>query len=132
MFLSQLSYQEKKMFLDLSVHVAKANDVLAAEEKAMISEYCAEMQLPPIELYETEPLETVAAYFALADNHVKKIVLLELFGLVYVDGNFDTEESSMMKKFANDIGISEDVYKDLHAVIKDYYSVCAEMAKAVE
>ena len=44
MFLNQLSYQEKKMFLDLSIHVAKANNVLAAEEKALISGYCTEMQ----------------------------------------------------------------------------------------
>ena len=132
MFLNQLSYQEKKMFLDLSVHVAKANDVLAAEEKAMISSYCTEMQLPPIELYETEPIETVTSYFALADDHVKKIVLLEVFGLVYADGSFDNEETSMVKTFADGIGISKEIYNRLHKAIKDYYEVCKELGAAVE
>ena len=132
MFLNQLSYQEKKMFLDLTVHVAKANDVLASEEKAMISTYCTEMQLPPIELYETEPLETVTSYFALADDHIKKIVLLEVFGLVYVDGNFDDDETVLVKKFAEEIGISKETYDNLHKAIKDYYDVCKKLALAVE
>lgn len=132
MFLNQLSYQEKKMFLDLSIHVAKANDVLAAEEKALISGYCTEMQLPPIELYETEPLETVTDYFALADDHIKKIILLETFGLVYADGEFDSEENEMVKKFSEDIGVSKEVYNSLHTAIKDYYQVCANLAKVVE
>lgn len=132
MFLNQLSYQEKKMFLDLSVHVAKANDVLAAEEKEMISGYCTEMQLPPVELYETEPIETVTSYFALADDHVKKIVLLEVFGLVYADGSFDNEENSVVKTFADGIGISKEIYNRLHKAIKDYYEVCKELGAAVE
>jgi len=132
MFLSQLSYQEKKMFLDLSIHVAKANGVLASEEKALISEYCAEMQLPAIELYETEPFETVTSYFALADNHVKKIVTLEILGLVYVDGDFDKEESKMVENIANEIGISEETYAFLHDSIKEYYCVCKKLAEAVE
>lgn len=132
MFLNQLSYQEKKMFLDLSVHVAKANDVLTAEEKAMISEYCTEMQLPPIELYETEPLETVTSYFALADEHVKKIILLEIFGLVYSDGSFDKDETLLVKAFAEGIGVNKETYNNLHKAIKDYYAVCKELAEAVE
>ena len=132
MFLNQLSYQEKKMFLDLSIHVAKANDELSVEEKAMISAYCTEMQLPPIELYETEPLETVTSYFALADEHIKKIVLLEIFGLAYADGEFDAAEISMVKKFSEELGITEEVYNKLHDAIKDYYVVCKELAEAVE
>ena len=132
MFLNQLSYQEKKMFLDLSIHVAKANDELSVEEKAMISAYCTEMQLPPIELYETEPLETVTSYFALADEHIKKIVLLEVLGLAYADGEFDAAEISMVKKFSEELGITEEVYNKLHDAIKDYYVVCKALADAVE
>ncbi len=132
MFLNQLSYQEKKMFLDLSIHVAKANNVLAAEEKALISGYCTEMQLPPIELYETEPLETVTDYFEMADDHIKKIVLLETFGLVYADGEFDREEDSMVKQFAENIGISNEDYDSLHNAIKEYYRVCSNLAEVIK
>ena len=131
MFLSQLSYQEKKMFLDLSVHVAKANDVFAAEEKAMISAYCTEMQLPAIELYETEPMETITAYFALADEHVKKIVMIEVLGLAYSDGDFDNKEIDFVKKFASEIGITEDVFDALHDAIKEYYFICKKLADAI-
>ena len=132
MFLNELSYQEKKMFLDLSVHVAKANNELAAEEKALISAYCNEMQLPAIELYETEPLETITSYFALADSRIKNIVLLEIFGLAYVDGTFDDDEIAMIRKFAEDIGISQELYDKLHEAIKEYYDVCHKLAEVLE
>ena len=120
------------MFLDLSIHVAKANNVLAAEEKALISGYCTEMQLPPIELYETEPLETVTDYFEMADDHIKKIVMLETFGLVYADGEFDREENSMVKQLAENIGISQEEYNLLHNAIKEYYRVCSNLADVVK
>lgn len=132
MFLNELSFQEKKMFLDLSIHVAKANNVLASEEKALISAYCNEMQLPAIELYETEPLETITSYFALADKRVKNIILLEILGLVYVDGSFDEDEIKVVKKFAEEIGISVEVYDKLYEAIKEYYVVFHKLAEVLE
>ena len=132
MFLNQLSYQEKKMFLDLSIHAAKANNELASAEKAMINAYCTEMQLPPAEGCETEPLAAISAFFALADDHIKKIVLLELFGLVYADGSFDKAETALVRKFAEEIGIAEETWQRLQTAIKDYYAVCRALAEAVE
>lgn len=132
MFLNQLSYQEKKMFLDLSIHVAKANDELAAEEKAMISEYCNEMQLPAIEIFETEPLETVLDYFALADMHIKKIVLLEIYGLAFVDGGYDDEEVKVVDKYIKATGISEEDNNMTKDLIEEYFSLCKKMASVVE
>ncbi len=132
MFLNQLSYQEKKMFLDLSIHIAKANDVLEAEEKALISEYCTEMQLPPIEMYETEPLETVASYFALADEHIKKIVVLEILGLACIDGTYDDVEEAAVKRFSDAIGVPADVYDTLFDAIKDYYVVCRKLGDVIK
>lgn len=132
MFLNQLSYSEKKMFLDLSIHVAKANDELAAEEKALISAYCNEMQLPSIELFETEPLETVLDYFALCDIKTKKIVTLEILGLAYVDGTYDEAEHKVVQKFVDKTGISEEDFSNMKQIIEEYYSICHKMANAIE
>ncbi len=132
MFLNQLSYQEKKMFLDLSIHVAKANDVLSGEEKALISAYCAEMQLAAIELYETEPLETVTAYFSMADDRVKKIVALETLALAYVDGEYDESEAKVIKKIIVEMGVDESTFQSLHEAIKNYYDECGKLAELVK
>lgn len=131
MFLNQLSHQEKKMFLDLSIHIAKANDFMSAEEKQLISGYCIEMQLPPIELYETESLETIFDYFSMSDFHVKKIVMLEILGLVYADGSYDSEEEKVVKQFAEKTGISDESYAEIHDVIKKYYLICKEMSDVI-
>ena len=132
MFLNQLSYQEKKMFLDLSIHVAKANSVLTIEEKELISQYCTEMQMPAIELYETEAFETVTDYFSLADDRVKKIVLLEILGLAYVDGKYDEDELRVVKNFVEAVGVSQEEYDKLHQAINEYYKVCNKLAEAIE
>ena len=132
MFLNQLSYQEKKMFLDLSVHIAKANDVLSAEEKALISAYCTEMQLPSIELYETEPLETVTAYFSLADDKVKKIVALESLALAYVDGEYDEAEAKIIKRIIDEIGLDEATYSSINDAVKQYYKECIRLQSVIE
>lgn len=132
MFLNQLDYQEKKMFLDLCIHVAKANDELAKEEKELISSYCSEMQLPAIELYETEPLSTVLDYFSLADKHVKKIVMFEALGLAYVDGSFDEKEEEMVLKIRDSLGITKKDYDKIFKAINDYYKMIIDLAKVVE
>jgi len=132
MFLNGLSYQEKKMFLDLSIHIAKANDVLSGEEKALISAYCSEMQMPAIELYDTEAIETVIAYFAMAEESVKKIVILEILGLAYVDGAYDETEEKLVKRVAEEIGIDDKTYKKLHKAIQDYYQTINKLAEMVK
>lgn len=132
MFLNQLDYQEKKMFLDLCIHVAKANDELAKEEKDLINSYCAEMQLPAIELYETEQLSTVLDYFSLADKHVKKIVLFETLGLAYVDGSFDEKEKEIVQKIKDVLGISKKDYDKILKAINDYYKMIIDLTKVVE
>ena len=132
MFLNQLSYQEKKMFLDLCIHVANANSELVYEEKMMISEYCTEMNLPPIELYETEPFVTVADYFALADDKVKKIVVLEILGLAYCDGAYDDKELALVMSFIEKIGLSQETYEELNNAIIEYYKICKSLADKIK
>ena len=132
MFLRELSFQEKSMFLDLCIHVAQADNELAAAEKAMISEYCVEMQIPAIEVLETKPFRTVADYFSLADERVKKIVVLEILGLAYSDGKYVPEEVEMIKKFTDIIGFSEEDYNKILLAIEEYYQVCYKLAEVIQ
>ncbi len=132
MFLNQLSYQERKMFLNLSVHVAKADNVLEAKEKELISAYCNEMQLPAVELFEVVPMETITDYFAQADMHTKKIVLLEILGLAYVDGAYCEAEKNLIKGFVEKIEIPEEDYQKLNELISKYYLMCKDLFEAVQ
>ena len=50
MFLNQLLSNEKEAFVSLSIHAAKANNVIEKEEIAMIEEYCKEMEIESFDL----------------------------------------------------------------------------------
>lgn len=132
MFLNQLSQQGKKMFLNLSVHVAKADDVLEAKEKELISAYCNEMQIPTVELFDVIPMNKIIGYFSKSEMHIKKIVLLEILGLAYVDGVYSEAETKLIKEFVEKIGISKTDYQKLNKLIGKYYSMCKDLFEAVQ
>ena len=132
MFLNQLNYQERKMFLNLSVHVAKADNKFVDKEKELISAYCNEMQIPTAELFEIAPMDTITDYFSQADMYVKKIVLLEIWGLAYVDGVCDPSEVTLIQNFAEKIGVSKEDCQKLNDLIAKYYLMCKDLFEAVQ
>ena len=101
MFLNQLSEREKKAFLELTVHVSNSNGVFADEEKAMIQEYCKEMEIKEFNMDNIVPLEEIIGEIKKSSLHIKKIILLEILGLVYADGTYDADEKSFVLNFVN-------------------------------
>lgn len=132
MFLNQLSAEEKKAFANLSVQVAKANGEVAEEEKAMIREYCKEMEISVISLDDVWPMDKIISVFSDSNMHVKRIVLLETLGLVYADGNYDEAEQGMVKDYAEQIGLSSADVEEQTDLIKRYIELLKEIAMAVD
>ena len=100
MFLNQLNQREKEAFISLSIHAGKANGVLEENEIVMVREYCQEMELPMYDDKDIAPLSDVYGVFKSSDERIKKIVLLEVLGLIYADGNYDEDEKSFVTNFA--------------------------------
>ena len=76
MFLNQLSDKEKNAFISLSVQASKSNGVFAEEEKAMIQEYCKEMDIPLFDANDAISMDEIVAVFNESELTIKKIVLL--------------------------------------------------------
>ena len=89
MFLNQLNKKEKETFMSLSVHMANANKIIADEEKEMIQEYCREMGLVSFDIKDAIPMEDVLGVFQQSDLHIRKVVLFEILGLAYADGEYE-------------------------------------------
>lgn len=131
MFLNQLSDKEKNAFISLSVHASKSNGVLAEEEKAMIQEYCKEMDIPLFDANDAISMDEIVAVFNESELTIKKIVLLEMLGLVYSDGEYDDSEKGFVIEYANKIGLTdEDVEKQTEAV-KTYLDALKKVAEAI-
>ena len=131
MFLNQLNHREKEAFISLSIHAGKANGVLEENEIVMVREYCQEMELPMYDDKDIAPLSDVYGVFKSSDERIKKIVLLEVLGLIYADGNYDEYEKSFVTNFAEAISLSEQTVEDLTIVIKDYLDVLKRIGELI-
>ena len=70
MYLNRLSTDDKMGFLILAKKAAKSNADITAEEKALISDYCIEMNIAPIAFDDIPDiaLEDIAAGFSQRDQ----------------------------------------------------------------
>ncbi len=131
MFLGRLSEKEKNAFLSLSVHASNSNDVFAEEEKMMIREYCKEMEIPFFDIEKTIPLDKVVELFKESELSIKKIVLLEILGLLYSDGVVDDSEKKFVNEYAKKIGLTKEDVEKQTAAIKEYIHVLKKVAEVI-
>ena len=131
MFLNQLNDDEKDMFISLSVHAAETNGDFADEENRMIQEYCKEMGVVFFDSKNIKPMSEVTDYFNSVDISVKRIVYLELIGLLYADGDFDELEQSFAKEFAEKIGLSQKEVDIQTNLLNKYLEITKEMFTAI-
>lgn len=132
MFLDQLNSKEQEAFLSLSVHAAKANGVVEEEEKDMIEEYCREMGISFFDAENVIPIEKVVESYADSEIQCRKIVLLEILGLVYADGTYDVKEKEFIRNFAQNICLDPETVKKQTELIVKYLALVKEMAESVQ
>ena len=131
MFLNQLSNEEKNAFISLSVKISEANGVFDEVERAMIQEYCKEMEIPFFNTEKADSIDAIVEVFKNATDHVKRIVILEALGLAYSDGEVDYEEDNLMSSFVGKIGSEENVYKEIGELLNKYNVVLAELIERI-
>ncbi len=132
MFLNQLSQKEKEAFLSLSVHAANANGIFAAEEKILIQDYCKEMDIPSFDESSAMNMDQALEVFEESSIHIKRIVLLELLGLIFSDGEYDITEKQFVFQAAEKLNISKAEADELSKLIVKYLDILKEIAIAVD
>lgn len=131
MFLNQLNPKEKETFMSLSVHVANANGILANEEKEMIQEYCREMGLDSFDEKNAVPMEDVLTVFKQSDLHIRKIVLFEILGLAYADGEYEDTEDDFIIQFATAIGLNKETLEEQETLLVEYLEILKKIVQIV-
>lgn len=131
MFLNQLNQKEKETFMSLSVHVANSNGILADEEKEMIQEYCREMGLDSFNVKDAVPMEDVLTVFKQSDLHIRKIVLFEILGLAYADGEYEDTEDDFIIQFATAIGLNKETLEEQETLLVEYLEILKKIVQIV-
>lgn len=131
MLLNQLSEKEKIAFMSLGYHAAMANGIIKNEESAMLQEYCREMGLPAFIPDAAMPMEQVTAVCADADPVSKKILLLELLGLLHADGEKDKMENAFLAEWVQKVGLTLDDAERMETLVERYLKVVGEIMEEV-
>ena len=132
MFLNRLDASEKETFVSLAIRAAEANGQIAEEEYQMIEEYCREMNIEKFDMKTTLPKEDIIKVSADSQEQHKKIVVLELIGLMYADGDYDAEENAFVEEIANGIGVPIDAVKKMEKVLLKYVEMTKELMECIE
>lgn len=132
MFLNQLSLEEKEAFLSLSVNAAKANGEFTAEEHLMVEEYCREMGIAFFDMSETKTVDEIAEVYKNSTEQHKKIVVFEILGLMFADGNYDSQEKEFVLDFVGRIGVTEEEVDKEIGLLQEYLGVVKRVAEEIE
>lgn len=135
MYLSMLSDEEKHLFLDLELYMAKSDGDFSQSEKDIINVHCMEMHIDHNN-YECErPLDTIfSELMDKCNNTTKHIIFLELTATVLADEVYHNSEKIIMNRLAEFLEISEKDREEALDLIKDMkrvYQRCADYIREV-
>lgn len=132
MFLSLLKTGEKELFLDLCMHAANVDEIFAESEQEIIQAYCQEMGIEAPKSRKEESIDKIIEELnAHSDLRSKKIILLELLGLMLADENYDTKEEEFMFQLTNKLGINVNTLEIISQKLTTYLNLCAELGELV-
>lgn len=121
MFLSELKDEQKDLFLDLGIHLSKSDGEFLGAEKDNIRQMCKEMG---IEERLEENVEFDIALNRLSESATvreKRIVLLEIAGIVMADGVYSLEEKEMVENVSNVLGFDYSHFENVISLIRDLF-----------
>lgn len=131
MFLNRLTLEEKENFVSLAVRGAEANDIVTNEEYAMIEEYCKEMSISFFDAKNIKSMDEIIELYLKSSEENKRIVVMELIGLMNADGDFDNKEREFVYKFAEKIGVAKDMVERLIDMISRYLALTKEIINVI-
>ncbi|WP_022776827.1 hypothetical protein [Butyrivibrio sp. AE3009] len=131
MFLHLLRDDEKEAFIDLARLAAAANGSISDEEDIMIEQYCAEMGIS-LPMSHARTLDGVLACFAESDTMSRKVVIMEIIGLLFSDGDFDEKEMQFIEKIADSLEVSRDHVREMIELTGRYINVLQDILCIIE
>lgn len=125
MFLQVMNMEEKEKFLELVYKVANIEGEFSEEEQEIINSYKNELGL--FEIPETGDIDSLADYFAIKADEIKKIVLFEIVGLINADDKIVKEETNILNIMTGRFGMDNEAVEKIKAVAKKLQDIYDEV-----
>jgi hypothetical protein len=130
MFLSALSYQQRKVFLGLAKQVLNIDDgeIDSSEESALRS-LCAEMSLS---FNDDEYVEIGNLHEIYSELEAKKILLIELVALCYSNNEYHANQDAYTDKVAKALQLPLDDLRQVEKLLKQQSEIQTQFIDFVE
>lgn len=107
MYLYLLNIEEQKNFLELATFAMDLDGVRKDEEETIISEFKSECELFDYVVNKQNEIDKVISTLRSSTKKVKKVIILELVGILSSDGNLTEEELNFLDKLSQEYNIKE-------------------------
>ena len=114
MFLNSLSHQDKEYFLELAHYIMGIDGIFHEEEQNIFNSYKYECQMVDYEVPKQNNVQQIIEYFKQSSDQIKRILIIELFGIALVDGKFCESEQKFFHELAEHFGIDENDLNTFH------------------
>ncbi len=133
MFLKSLNSREKDHFLKLAMAIMKADGVIGESKKLMLSDYANEMKITSFNLEERCETDKIIEEFVMTSTpKTKRIVFLELLALAFADGNYSTEEKTLVQQLANAFKLEKTFIERAKNLQDAYLTVYTSLVNLIE
>jgi hypothetical protein len=111
MYLTELNIGEKKNFLELAKFAMGLNGEHKLEEQEIFSSFVHECGLQSFNPQKQDSIDSVIKVLSKSSQKAKRIVMIELFGILLADGNVCDVEADFMGQLANNFDIAAYEYQ---------------------
>jgi uncharacterized tellurite resistance protein B-like protein len=129
MFLSSLSYEQRKVFLGLAKEILTVDDgKIDGAEDSYLRAICAEMSLS----FNDEKKVTKKELLQIFDDFkLKKLVLLELVALGYSNMDYDVSQDKYTDEIAELLEVPVGDLRKIEDLLKKYYEIKSEFINLI-
>ena len=107
MYLDLLKEDEQKDFLELARYAMGLNGEHKEDEEIILTSYKFECQLVDYTACRQDEIEEVISNLAASTKKIRKVILVELFGILLADGEVCSAEDSFINQLAKNFRIKE-------------------------
>lgn len=107
MYLDLLNKQEQKDFLELARYAMKLDGKETEEEEEILTNYKYECHLVEYTAHRQDEIQKIVTSLKASTKKVKKIIMVELFGILIADGEVSQEEAEFIDTLAEQFRIKE-------------------------
>lgn len=125
MFLNMLNKMESQNFLELAYEAMKVNGVVKESEEAVYNIYMKETGLLDYKLRGKSVKEMITAFQA-STKKVKKVVIIELAGVLDSDEEVDEGEEKWIMNIGKELGFRDTEMRKMIRWVQDFNDLLAE------